>query len=198
MKNLATQISGAICAIILVSACSSSTDANEENLSKAISSAFDKSGEQCFSFLPVAITLSDSDDSELAKANRAMVAAGLLSATATTDTGHHPMHTFDLSAKGRSILRDGQFCFGKAELDKLVKWEPVRKVEGLDAETAYVYYTYKIVEVPAWAQNTDLRAAEPAMREVFDGANRHIVMRAPATRMGTTWQLDKFGVAVSS
>ncbi|OBR53971.1 hypothetical protein [Paraburkholderia tropica] len=197
MKKSTKSIAAAIVGSLLATACSSSKDANEENLSTAISASFQKHGVLCFSYIPGADTVGDDDNSDYANEQRALVKAGLLSAKSVTDYRHRPAHEFDISGKGRTILQNGQFCFAKAALDKVVKWDNVKKVDGLDASSTFVYYTYKLTNVPEWATTQELQASQPTMRAAFSGANGHTVMRASVTRMGDHWSLDNFGNPVS-
>ncbi|WP_322048135.1 hypothetical protein [Paraburkholderia sp. J67] len=48
----------------LVTACSSSKDATEENFSRAISTAFENHGALCFAYIPVSETYADDDQNE--------------------------------------------------------------------------------------------------------------------------------------
>ncbi|WP_430233509.1 hypothetical protein [Paraburkholderia tropica] len=195
-KNLAHLT--ALATATLLAACSSSNDANEENFAKAISAKAEKSGALCFGgYVPGGITLADDNNDDVAREQRALAKAGLLTARATTDGQRKPQHAFDLSDKGRAAMHNGEFCFGKIALDKVVKWDDVKKVDGMDASTTFVYYTYKIVDVPDWATTADLQASEPTMRAAFAGANDHTVMRASITRMADHWSLDNFGNPVS-
>ncbi|MBU9210901.1 MULTISPECIES: hypothetical protein [Burkholderiaceae] len=197
MKKSTKSFAVAIAGSLLVAACSSSKDANEENFSTAINTSFEKHGVLCFSYIPGADTVGDDDISDEAKELRALAKAGLLRSKAVTDYRHRPAHEFDVSDKGRTVLQKGQFCFAKVALDKVVKWDDVKKVDGLDASSTFVYYTYKLTDVPEWAMTKELQTSQPTMRSAFAGASAHTVMRASITRMGDNWSLDNFGNPVS-
>lgn len=196
MNNLTKTFVGILAGATLLAACTSSKDATEENFSKAISTAFDSHGALCFAYLSISQTFADDDEDEAAKEERALAKAGLVDAKPTTDYRHKPAHAFNTSVKGDQLLHNGRFCFGKGALQKVVKWDSVENTAGLDASSTFVYYTYKIVDVPGWA-TPELIANQRYMREAFAGADGHTVMRASITRMGDAWSLDNFGVPVS-
>lgn len=197
MNNLTKAFMSALAGTTLITACSSPRDATEENFSKAITDAFERHGTLCFAYLPISETYADDDQDELAEEERALAKAGLVDAKPTTDYRHKPAHEFNMSAKGNELLHDGRFCFGKVALDKVVKWDSVKTVDGLDASSTFVYYTYRIVDVPGWATTPELKTSQRTVREAFTGSDGHTVMRASITRMGDHWSLDNFGLPVS-
>jgi hypothetical protein len=60
----------------------------------------------------------------------------------------------------------GGFCYGQKTVDSIVKWteEPQAQAEAM--------YTYKIVNLAAWAESSDIQEAFPDIRATISGASK--------------------------
>ncbi|WP_321905619.1 hypothetical protein [Paraburkholderia tropica] len=180
-------------AVTTLAACSSQHDANEKNFSTAIDSFIQKrTPAVCFSYLNVGTVISDNDPDPLAKELRALASVGVLAAATTRQYGSTAtMHQYSLTSLGKSHFQDGQICFGKVSLDKVVGWTPVEKVPGMDAATTAVSFTYSVQDVPSWANSADVRDAIPYVRDVLAGSEKHQAVIADLTLMGDHWSVGK-------
>lgn len=182
-----------LAAVALLAACSSQNEANEKNFSTAIDSFLQKRASAvCFAYLDVGTVVSDTDPDPLAKELRALAAVGVLAASPEKQYGSTtPMHRYSLTPLGKSYFHDGQLCFGKVSLDKIVGWTPVEKVPGMNAETTSVSFSYTVQDVPSWASSADVRDAIPYVRGVLTASEKHRTFVADLTLMGDHWSVEK-------
>lgn len=80
------------------------------------------------------------------------------------------MKRFELTDEGEKYFRqipgifekDGEFCYGQEVVDSIVKWtEPMTMGPSSQSE---VTYTYKLVNLAAWAEQPGLQRAFPDIR----------------------------------
>ncbi|WP_430231580.1 hypothetical protein [Paraburkholderia tropica] len=182
-----------VAAAALIAACSSQDEANQKNFSAAIDSFLQKRAPAvCFAYLDVAPVASDTDPNPFAKELRALAAVGVLAAAPEKQYGSTTvMHRYSLTPLGESHFHDGQLCFGKVSLDKVVGWTPVEKVAGMNAETTSVSFTYSVQDVPSWASSAAVRDAIPYVRSVLTASEKHQTSVADLTLMGDHWSVDK-------
>lgn len=174
--------------------CGSKTDANEKNFGIAINQFLDKTGELClinnFGFgealhWPVDIIprqRNPFNDSELAALSSAGLATisdaeisvvehvGMFGSEAVNRK--YKVKRYSLTELGEKSLRqqDSNICYGKAILDKVVKWEGPRK-DG-DYQEALVTYTYQIKDQAEWVKNPLIQSAFIRAKRAIDGAGK--------------------------
>jgi hypothetical protein len=74
------------------------------------------------------------------------------------------------SIGGTKKAMEGDICYGKEALDKIVKWEGPMKLG--DYQEANVFYLYKIDGVAAWTKNPEFLAAFPEVGQVIEAAGK--------------------------
>ncbi len=65
-------------------------------------------------------------------------------------------------------MHQGDFCAAQLQLDKVVSWDPPKKVEGQTRTT--VKYTYKVADAAPWTQDPDIKKVFPMMARILDRA----------------------------
>lgn len=71
---------------------------------------------------------------------------------------------------GTKKVMQGDICFGKKSLDKIVKWEGPMKFG--EYQEARVKYLYKIDGLADWAKSSAIQAAFPGVADAVDGAGK--------------------------
>lgn len=77
---------------------------------------------------------------------------------------------FNVIGGATTKVKQGDVCYGKMALDKVVKWEGPMKLG--DYQEANVHYRYRIDGVPDWTKNAQVRVAFPIMAEMIDAAGK--------------------------
>jgi hypothetical protein len=83
---------------------------------------------------------------------------------------YHEKDVTAFSLDGPKTVKQGDLCYGRKALDKVVKWEGPMKLG--EYQEAGVTYLYKIDGLADWAQRPELRATFPAMAKIVDGAGK--------------------------
>lgn len=71
---------------------------------------------------------------------------------------------------GSNTVVQGDVCYGKKVLDKVVKWDAPLKLG--DYQGTSVKYLYRIDGLADWAKNPELRAAFPYVGQLIDAAGK--------------------------
>lgn len=176
---------------LLLAACSSATDANKDNFTKAINGELAK---KCVTVNPggtlggggptypnsqplaVAGGMRSAEDAQEANKRHfgqfdALVSAGLLT---VADADVKPMFgktlvpgkVYSLTAVGKTALRDPKykaFCAGHYKVDQVVKFTQPGNAMG--TTISEVNFTYSATDVPSWATSDEMKAAFPSMAE---------------------------------
>lgn len=86
------------------------------------------------------------------------------------------------------------FCYGKAKLAEIVKWDaPIRIGAGHYSEVTYRYGIDKIAD---WARRDDMQAAFPQIRRAIDGADGDATHSVWFTLHGWKATMDDDGTVV--
>jgi len=178
-------ILAAISAITLA-ACGSKTDANEKNFGAALTQYLDKTGDLCLD-IPrpsnghKSVEIGDIDyiwEKTMGKSTGfrpglvaqmgALEVVGLAKGEeiGVGKEGKKKRYTLTDAAKPFMQEKVG-LCWGKAALDKVVKWEGPMKFG--DYQEAGVSYTYKVNNLADWAKNSEIQAAFPQVKLILDG-----------------------------
>jgi hypothetical protein len=176
----------------LLSACNDSKKPSNANFATAIHQYLMKHGQTCTSFgrtFPVDIPRADRNNTSTIGAElAALEAAGLLHSSDTTAVVHgmldplrgttppQPVRRYELTAEGEQYLRQipgtlgetNGFCYGRKDLDAIVKWIAP---EGTESQ-AEVTYTYKIVDLAAWAERPDVQQGFPDIGITINGTRK--------------------------
>lgn len=117
-------------------------------------------------------------------------AAGLVSEADTTAVVHgmldavrgptppQPVRRYQLAAEGQKYFRDvpaafgktGGFCYGQKSVNSVVKWTEPLTADG--RSRTEVMYTYKIMNLAAWAERSDIQQAFSDIRATVTGASK--------------------------
>jgi hypothetical protein len=183
----------AVC-VALLSACGSKKEASESNFSEVINSHFSHSCLQLdpsnmfgpHSY-PASVAMiqpgmlftkkaADDQNARVTAPFNALVSAGLLTvqdAPVPAQFGPAgskvPGKTYTLTDAGEKALADQQnkkgtaFCAGHFKVQSIVRFTP--PADAVGHTISEVVYTYKAVDVPAWAASKDVTAAFPNMAE---------------------------------
>jgi hypothetical protein len=157
-------------ALLTVAACSSRQNANETNLTEAVTAGLAVDPGWCRSIAaewPETVVDSDMDTQlMLALSNAGVLKAEPVSVPRAGGM-RFPGHRYTLTDEGRKYVTGGTLCYGKPKLVKLVSWDPIVKFGSIS--TTKAYYTYEIQGLPAWASRQDVQAALPGLRSVVQG-----------------------------
>lgn len=69
-----------------------------------------------------------------------------------------------------TLGRTGGFCYGQKTVDSVLKWTDPVSI-GATSQTE-VTYTYKIVNLPAWAELSEIQESFPDIKGTVDGASK--------------------------
>lgn len=180
-----------IAAVLLLAGCNSESKPDAANFKAAINQYLARHGQVCIPVdgqFPIDIPASEQNQSGGTSVQLAALArAGLVDATDTTAVVQslanslslsprkpEPVKRYIVSAEGHKFFQtittdsgktDG-FCYGAKQVDTIVKWaEPV-------TPRTEVTYTYKIVDLAAWAARPDMQEAFPQIAAILQGASK--------------------------
>lgn len=77
---------------------------------------------------------------------------------------------FNVIGGATTKVKQGDVCYGKMALDKVVKWEGPMKLG--EYQEASVRYLYRIDGLPDWTMNPQVRAAFPIMAQMIAEAGK--------------------------
>lgn len=75
-----------------------------------------------------------------------------------------------IGLQSRKQVMQGDICYGKKALDKVVKWEGPMKFG--DYQEANVKYLYKIENLPDWTKNNEFLSAFPYVGQIIEAAGK--------------------------
>lgn len=142
-------------ALLLTTGCNSKAKPTEENFSKTINSYYTEHPECLFS--GVRFPYATSDPAETKQMNT-LVKSLLLESS----------YESAVKTTRYTIARAGQryaprFCYGHRTVSAITSSTPPAKGPTGFPET-HITYSYKLEDVPIWAQSADVQAAYPKMR----------------------------------
>ena len=178
----------------ILTACNSTKNPSEANLTIAINAYLSKHGEACTVIgrpFPIDVPRSERSEQYGIGAKLAVLEqAGLVHATDTTAVVHgmldplrgstppQPVRRYELTTDGKKYFQQipgtlGQtsgFCYGQKNVDSIVKWtEPV--TVGTSSQTE-VTYTYRIVDAAGWAERPEVQQAFSDIRTTVNGTSK--------------------------
>lgn len=197
--------------VLLLVSCASKNDANDRNFTQALNAYLAQKGEVCLD-IPSAwpVDLNEAERrSGIGRAGEmaALEKVGLVrshetQAEYTPPLSTHPVKVnvlrYELTEDGKKFYRaketiplvgangtEGDLCYGQQRLDKIVKWEAPTTVG--DSKEATVFYTYRIANLAAWANNPDIQTIFPGILSTINGAGK-IQMNQALTLTSQGWQ----------
>lgn len=99
----------------------------------------------------------------------ALASVGLVVGTETTKTVNgkaQKIVSYQRSDMGRTFIVGNAFCYGRAALDRVVKWKGPAVIGEYQA--AYVYYTVKTGAIAPWARSPAVVAAFPTVAAIIN------------------------------
>ena len=192
MRNSISLVS--ILLLLFFTACNGANKPSDTNFTKAINEYLVKHGQVCTVIdrqFPIDVPLSEQQgEFEVGPKLAVLEQAGLAHATDATAVVHgmldslrgstppQPVRRYKLSAEGQKYFQQisgtlGQprgFCYGQKTVDTIVKWtEPAALGKSSQTE---VTYTYRIVDLAAWARRPDVQQAFPDIRANLKAASK--------------------------
>lgn len=183
-----------ILALVVLAACNDAKKPYDANFRTAINQYLAKHGEVCTMIgpqFPVDVTESEQRlRSDTATQMAVLEQAGLVRSSNMTAVIHgmldalhgptpvQPVKRYQLTPEGQKYFRTtpgifGQtssFCYGEKTVDSIVKWtEPVTIGAATQTE---VTYTYKIADLPPWAERPDVQRDFGDVRTTVNGISK--------------------------
>ncbi len=87
-----------------------------------------------------------------------------------------------ISIHGEKKIMQGDLCYGKMSLDKIIKWEGPMKFG--DYQQATVRYRYKIDDLADWTKKPEFQVAFPRVAKITDETGRQEQMGVKLTNLG--------------
>ena len=181
-----------LAAFFPLTACNDIKKPSSVNFTKAINRYLAKHGHACVFIgqtFPIDVPASGQKDQYgIAPEMAALEQAGLAHASNTTVVVHgmldelqgatppQPVEQYELTDEGKKYFRqtpgifekNGGFFYGEKVVDSIVKWtEPMTTGPYSESE---VTYTYKLVNLAAWAEQPGMQRAFPDIRTTIGGA----------------------------
>ncbi|MGB3650174.1 MAG: hypothetical protein WBA41_03070 [Rivularia sp. (in: cyanobacteria)] len=160
--------------------CNNPKTANEGNFTKAINQVLPKSGHNCFG---VGELPHITDKNENPRMFEKLVKIGLLSKSdksVKTSGNTHISTYYNLTSEGKKIRKIklspfsfntiNLFCIGDLEVDKIVNFTEPQNESG--TVVSEVKYTYKLTNIPKWAQDSELQKLIPSLVTVIQMTKR--------------------------
>lgn len=172
---------------ILLVACNDTRKPTSANFTAAVNQYLDHHGQVCTLIGPqFPVDIPRSQQSTIDAKLSALQHAGLVSEIDTTAVVHGLMdalrgpsppqqiHHYALTAEGQKYVQQvsgavtpiSSFCYGQETVDSIAHW-----TIGSQSE-AEVAYTYRIVNLAAWAQRPEVQPAFPDIQATLSGASK--------------------------
>jgi hypothetical protein len=182
------RLTTAILLTVAIGGCShKKTEASNENFQRAINAYFYNHRDECLfktaRKFPDEVKVHEKDEM---KDMDALAKAGLL--TRTEDGAFQLVH-YELTPLGTRAT--GRFCFGQRDVTSVDSFTPLRVEEKRKASD--VTYRYRIVDVPVWAQDENLKKQFPELARKTSGnaEGKTTVMSAYQS-----WEVPDYGKPV--
>jgi hypothetical protein len=184
----------ALSSLLGLLACNSTRTPNSVNFTNAINQYLAKHGQACTTIgrqFPIDIPGSAPQSQYgFGPQLTALQQASLVSETDTTavvpgmldalrgSASPRPVRRYQLTAEGQKYFQQvpgtfgqtGGFCYGQKTVDSLLKWGDPVAIYG-DSRTE-VTYTYKMVNLAAWATQPEIQRAFPDIGAMVNGASK--------------------------
>jgi hypothetical protein len=179
-----------VAGVFLLAACDTGKKPSDANFTAAINQYLTTHDQACTSIgspFPIDVPrLEQNGLSAVSSKMEALKRASLVHATDTTAVvpglldalrgtpRPQPVIHYQLTVDGQKYFRQipgtfgqtGVFCYGEKTVDSIVKW-----TEGSQSQ-AEVTYTYKIVNLAAWAERPDVQEVFPDIEVTVNGASK--------------------------
>jgi hypothetical protein len=173
--------------LILLVACNDTRKPTNTNFTAAVNQYLDHHGQACTLIGPqFPVDIPRSQQSSLGEKLSTLQHAGLVSETDTVAVVHglmdalrgpsppQPVRHYALTAEGEkyiqqvssAVIPTSSFCYGQKTVDSISHWA----TESQSA--AEVAYTYRIVNLVAWAQRPEVQQAFPDIEATLSGASK--------------------------
>ncbi len=182
----------------LLSACGDARDASESNFRSALQDDVGNMGpaiclEAPAPRLPFVMdnraASQNPDMADRARRANALTEAGLLEREDISDGRQR----YKLTKEGRDSyarahgLEQGGFCFGKVRIEGVDNFTPAQAIDG-GYTVSHVRYSYKIRDIPSWAEEDSLRKAYKGGLEGIEEAQHK---RAMMILTNKGWQTER-------
>ena len=164
---------------VLLAGCNTHSDEpNRENFTAAVSTFLDAHGDMCIGKVkwPIDITRDEANEhtanslqlpvlEKIGLVSRQQISDSTMRYTLSDEGKKYYLHKAlpSMAANGTVTMHDGDLCYGKLHVDKVIGWEPPHTVDGV--ERTVITYTYTIDPAP-WTQNADVQRVFPVVAMV--------------------------------
>jgi hypothetical protein len=187
----------------VLAGCGGGKDASRQNFSTAVTDYLDAHGDMCIdrSRWPIDVAAAQLH-TRASEQLTALQDAGLVSAAPPAAGGAPSSIRFELTASGKRYYRDkkmislasdgtlhtrdGDLCYGKLRLDKIIGWEAPRNERGV--LRTVVTYTYAIEAAP-WARNPAVQRMFPTVAMIVRSTGV-LQLKQPVALTEDGWQGD--------
>lgn len=197
VKETMNKLVCALLSLFVLAACNKQDEPSAENFTKGMNAYMAKRGDFCLAknTWPIDVTQREMDaHGRNALQMPVLEKVGLTKSSIATvdvkdeDTGAtHQIKVmrYDLTDEGKKFYLtksmnrrksdgsvqtvQGDFCPAKLSLDKVVGWEPPKKVG--EQQTTTVTYTYNVDPAP-WTSNADVQKVFPVVAYIVNGAKK--------------------------
>jgi hypothetical protein len=174
-----------VAALVLFSACNDARKPTNATFTIAINRYLDHHGQTCTLIGPqFPIDIPRSQQSSIGGKFSALQHAGLVSETDTTAVLHglmdalrgpspaQPVRHYTLTPEGEKYMQQvsgavtptSSFCYGQKTVNSITHWTTGSQ------SAAEVKYTYRVVNLAAWAQRPEVQQAFPDIQSTLSGA----------------------------
>jgi hypothetical protein len=177
----------AAAALVLFSACNDARKPTSATFTAAVNRYLEHHGQACTLIGPqFPVDIPRSRQSSIGGKLSALQHAGLVSETDTTAVVHglmdalrgpsppQPVRHYALTAEGEkyiqhasgAVIPTSSFCYGQKTVDSITHW-----TEG-SRSAAEATYTYRVVNLAAWAQRPEVQQTFPDIQATLSGASK--------------------------
>ncbi|CAB3754769.1 hypothetical protein [Paraburkholderia solisilvae] len=166
--------------VFLFAGCSAHNDdvPNRENFTAALSRFLDAHGDMCIGKVKWPIDISKDEANErtanslqlpvlekIGLVHKQQISDSTTRYTLSDEGNKYYLHKAlpSMAANGAITMHDGDLCYGKLRVDKVIGWELPRTVDGV--ERTVITYTYAIDAAP-WTKDADVQRVFPVVAMV--------------------------------
>jgi hypothetical protein len=171
-------IPAAVLPMFLITGCGANHEPNRENFTAAVSKFLDEHGDMCVGKVkwPIDVT---KDEAASRTANSLQMPVlekvGLVQKQQISDTTmrfslsdagkkyYVNKQLPSMAANGAVSMHEGDLCYGKLHVDKVIGWESPRTVDGV--QRTVITYTYTIDPAP-WTKDAEVQRVFPVVAMV--------------------------------
>lgn len=201
-----------VAVLIMLAGCNNEKKPDAANFTKAIHQYLTKHGQVCVlvdQTLPANVTLPEQkqptgigpqmaalEQAGLVRGNNTTAVVPTLADALTRSATPQPVRRYELTDEGKKYFRQtlvalgqtGEFCYGQKAVDSIVKWtEPAAMGPYTQSE---VTYSYKVVDLAAWAQQPGIQQRFPDIRSTLQDASK-VNQRAGLVLTNQGWEVPE-------